>query len=712
MLHQLLPRGVRRLRRERWRLDAEDDVHLVAVDLDPPDQEADQPALLPPVELIEVLPDTRGERLEPPDDQRQLRAQPRPLDEPAPLLLQARQALPQPGDARLELGPLDQALGVAVDQPADPAPQPLQLGLDGRQVPRLEAAIPAAAEAPLVFRRDPARIAQQPLHLAPDGRLEEIGPDLRVVAHPLPAEAVAVGARAAVVRVAARLAGRRVPAARPPVAPVPAAPADHEALQQVPLAARALAAAAPVLRELLLNGREQGGIDDGRHRDADPLGRVDGVTGGAAPRLAAAAADRPQPRPERPRPRLAERRPAGVGRVLEQAPHGAPLPGDPGARAAAGLPQAAADLADADPVVAEPPEHLPDHRRLVLDDLVAGHAAAVPLVGVAVAVGRRRQHADRAAARGVALAAAAPLEDLGALVLGHHALDLQEQVVLRRHPDRAVEEHDLGAAAAELVEQQHLVGVAAGQAIGRVDVYPVDGAGGDEVAQPLEPRADERGAAVALVDEAAGGLEAGAVLRQARLQGRELARDGAALHLLVGRDASVDGDAHGRHGRPLLTALSATGASGVARPAAPTGAKRRTIVGASRSKASARSRPPSRSASWLTRTVRVDRFASRRLIGTSTVRRPFGWPMPLQHRRRRTATRPIPQAWAWDGRRQLDPERCNVVTGVSSPARRSRARLSASRRLVLTRSPGFLGTSDGATTTHECPRPVSSRCSP
>ena len=87
-----------------------------------------------------------------------------------------------------------------------------------------------------MFRRDPGRIAQQPLHLAPDGRLEEIGPDLRVVAHPLPAEAVAVGARAAVVRVAARLAGRRVPAAGPPVAPVPAAPADHEALQQVPLA--------------------------------------------------------------------------------------------------------------------------------------------------------------------------------------------------------------------------------------------------------------------------------------------------------------------------------------------------------------------------------------------------------------------------------------------------------------------------------------------
>ena len=89
-LHQLLRRGARRLRRERWRLDAEDDVYLVAIDLDPSDQNPDQSALLLTVELIEVLLDPRRERLEPPDDQQQLRAQPRPLDKPAPLLLQAR----------------------------------------------------------------------------------------------------------------------------------------------------------------------------------------------------------------------------------------------------------------------------------------------------------------------------------------------------------------------------------------------------------------------------------------------------------------------------------------------------------------------------------------------------------------------------------------------------------------------------------------------
>jgi hypothetical protein len=79
-LHQLLGREPRRLRRGQWRFDAEDDVYLVAVDLDPSDQDPDQSALLLPVELVEVLLDPRSERLEPPDDQRQLRAQSRPLD--------------------------------------------------------------------------------------------------------------------------------------------------------------------------------------------------------------------------------------------------------------------------------------------------------------------------------------------------------------------------------------------------------------------------------------------------------------------------------------------------------------------------------------------------------------------------------------------------------------------------------------------------------
>ena len=51
-------------------------------------------------------------------------------------------------------------------------------------------------------------------------------------------------------------------------------------------------------------------------------------------------------------------------------------------------------------------------------------------------------------------------------------------------------------------------------------------------------------------------------------------------------------------------------------------------------------------------------------------------------------------------------------TGVGSPALCSVASLPASRRSVLTRSPGLRGINDGATTTHSCPRPASCRWMP
>src|ERR1700680_2906810 len=53
-----------------------------------------------------------------------------------------------------------------------------------------------------------------------------------------------------------------------------------------------------------------------------------------------------------------------------------------------------------------------------------------------------------------------------------------------------------------------------------------------------------------------------------------------------------------------------------------------------------------------------------------------------------------------------------TCTGDRSPARSDRTSLAASRRSVLTRSPGFLGISDGAQTMHWWPLPVSCRCSP
>ena len=65
----------------------------------------------------------------------------------------------------------------------------------------------------------------------------------------------------------------------------------------------------------------------------------------------------------------------------------------------------------------------------------------------------------------MAAAAAAALHDLGALVLGDHPLNLEQKVVFSRAADRAVQEDDHSADAVELLDQQHLVSVAAGEPI-------------------------------------------------------------------------------------------------------------------------------------------------------------------------------------------------------------------------------------------------------
>src|SRR4051812_20667991 len=516
------------------RSDPEDDIDAVVVDLDALDQGPDQIALERPVDLGHRSPHALRDVLKPADDQRQCPPQGSVIPQGRGLLLPAFDPLPEAGDARLELGLVDQAVGVAVDEPRHGAAQLRDLSFDHVEL-RTVAAAPRLVEASFVLGRDPGRVPQQPLDLVPDRRVEPVRAHLRVRAHALAAEAVGVAAAAAVVGVGARLALRGRQADRLAVIGVAAPPADEQALQKVALATRALPVAAPVLLELLPDGLEQPAIDQRRDRHAEPFGRRHAIDPVGPAGLLAAAPHRPQPDRPRPDPGLAEGGRPGVGGILEDAPHRRAIPGALAAAGQVALPlQTPADLADADAVTADPAEDQANDPGLLLIDPVARAPATVPLADVAVAVRRPRQDADRALTRRVALAAPAAFEDLGPLVLGHHALDLEQQVVLRREADRPVEEDDLDPGAAELVDQEDLVGVAARQPVGRVDVDAIERARGGRVAQALEGRADERGPAVALVEEAMLGRDAQPLLREARLQGGELAGDGLVGRLLVG----------------------------------------------------------------------------------------------------------------------------------------------------------------------------------
>jgi hypothetical protein len=79
-----------------------------------------------------------------------------------------------------------------------------------------------------------------------------------------------------------------------------------------------------------------------------------------------------------------------------------------------------------------------------------------------------------------------------------------------------------------------------------VNVKTVDDAGRDGIAQPLQGRPDQRGSAVAVIDEAVIRLQAEPLLDDARLQGGDLAGDGAA-GLRVRRDTRINGHTQGRH---------------------------------------------------------------------------------------------------------------------------------------------------------------------
>ena len=153
-------------------------------------------------------------------------------------------------------------------------------------------------------------------------------------------------------------------------------------------------------------------------------------------------------------------------------------------------------------------------------------------------------------------------------------------------PSGIAEEDDLDVAAGELLEDQDLVGILAGEAIRVLDVESVEGAGGGLVAEPLQARPQEDGPADAVVDEPQLRVAVQAVVADAAVERLELAGDRALLGLPLGGDPGVERHAEGvvvwswsrSRGRgPELAALrpSVAGFAG----AAPGGARRRETAG-------------------------------------------------------------------------------------------------------------------------------------
>jgi hypothetical protein len=120
-----------------------------------------------------------------------------------------------------------------------------------------------------------------------------------------------------------------------------------------------------------------------------------------------------------------------------------------------------------------------------------------------------------------------------------------------------VQEDHLDPGAVEFVDQQHLIGVASRQPVGRVDIEPIQIAGGNRIAQPLQRRPHQSGAAIALIGEAVVRLQRQTVLDDLRRERGDLADDGLVCALLLGRDASIKGGAE--HAYLLLIGARSSG---------------------------------------------------------------------------------------------------------------------------------------------------------
>ena len=197
-----------------------------------------------------------------------------------------------------------------------------------------------------------------------------------------------------------------------------------------------------VLLQLLLNGREHLGLHERGDRDRDPVLRWDITDGDGPARLHGTVALGAQPGAQGLLARLAKRRGALIGRILQDAPHDTPIPhGLARAGHLARLGQPPTDLPNRQAVVADPGKDLADHAGFVRDDLIAGLPTALVLGHIAVPIGGAAEHIDRPDLGRMALATPMPLDDLGPLILGNHPLHLQQQVVFGALPQGPVEEH-------------------------------------------------------------------------------------------------------------------------------------------------------------------------------------------------------------------------------------------------------------------------------
>jgi hypothetical protein len=241
--------------------------------------------------------DLGGKVLHPADHQGQAAFGLSRLGQRLSLLLHPGEPLLQAGDARLELVAVDDPFGIAVDQPADPPVQALDRAVEGCGLVPVARALLQLVETTLVFSSKAGRILQESTDLGPDRQLEAVAAYRAIGTRRHAAEAMPVSSEAAVVAILGLLAAADLATGHLAVEGVAAAAADHQALEQPTGTPTPFPPVSPVLVQLGLCCREQRRLDQGGHRDLDPLLSSYRDAGVGLPRWPRAAPDRAQADP-------------------------------------------------------------------------------------------------------------------------------------------------------------------------------------------------------------------------------------------------------------------------------------------------------------------------------------------------------------------------------------------------------------------------------
>ena len=329
-------------------------------------------------------------------------------------------------------------------------------------------------QAPLVFLDHPGWIGEDTTDLVPDRGVQLLDGYHAGIAPALPIEPPSIRPCASIV-VIVLLALRLVEPLVGTTESIPALAADEQPLKQILCTAAMLPDPDSTFSKLLLNRFEQVSIDDRWHGNRYAvLERNFNLAAGMFGEVAASMG-RAQGRLPGEDPSLSEGGLADVGGVRQQVPDGAAAPaGQPGRAGNTHLEQAAANRAQRDVLSTDPLEDRTNHLGLVLGHVETGDTISRFPTDIAVAERRAGHDTENAGSRQVAFAPAASLQHLGALVLGKHALQLKQQVIFRRLANGSVEEDDLRAGMGEFLDENGLIGVVAGEAIGSVDIEPVD----------------------------------------------------------------------------------------------------------------------------------------------------------------------------------------------------------------------------------------------